>query len=64
MKVSEMDKATLKAHMIGNGSIHRIDGSTAEWKRAFELAKADGLGVDPDCPKCWVRISDWMNKEE
>lgn len=63
MKISEMGKDELVHHMRAARMLHSFDGSSPEWKRAFELAKKNGLeDVDMDCNKCRVKVLEWLQR--
>lgn len=63
MKISEMSREELIAHMRGNGSIHRPDRDSNEWKRAFALARLSGYeNLEMDCTKCIDKVKQFLEK--
>lgn len=63
MKISDMTREELRNHMKGNGSIHRPDRGSYEWRQGLKLAKAAGYeSWDLDCPKCVDKLKEWILK--
>jgi hypothetical protein len=63
MNIDHFNKHELLTHMKGNGTIHRQDRDTYEWKHAFKLAKRAGFeNWDMDCSKCWAKVKEWLMK--
>lgn len=61
MKISEMDRVSLRDFMRGNGDLYRYDSKAPTWKRAFELAKKSGMeNYSMDCTKCVGKVWDWL----
>ena len=63
MKISEMTREELRDHMVNTGRFNRKDSEVREWQRAFELARAAGMGeLDMGCTKCWDKVEKFMKK--
>ena len=62
-KISDLTKQELLEFMKSNGEIHRFNRDSHAWKRAFQLAKLNGMEhYEMDCPKCVDKIKDWLLK--
>lgn len=63
MKISEMTKDQLREYMQQTGEMNRPDKDSRSWQRAFELARAAGMGdLDFGCQRCWDKVITWIKK--
>lgn len=61
MKISEMSREELKEYMKASREILSFDAESPSWKRAFQLARADGNEHwDMDCNKCIQKVQEWV----
>ena len=63
MKITDMTREELRDYMKGNGSIHRYNSESIEWKHAFRLIKSAGFeNLTMDCGKCADKVKTWLIK--
>lgn len=63
MKISEMAKKELLDHMRSTHEIGKYNSESHAWRRAFQLARANGLEqLEPGCTKCIKAVIEWLER--